>query len=71
MIQRNGLRAENDHRNLSIPEVLLILDAAIHREQNIELCILRGFEQFAIFEPAKPSMASRLAFMLRQVILRR
>jgi hypothetical protein len=65
MIQLNGLRAKNDHRNLTIPEVLLILDPAIDCHQNIELCILRGFKQFTIFEPAKPSTLSRLAFMLR------
>lgn len=39
-----------------------------NREQNIELRILRGFEQFAIFEPAKPGMLSSLAFMLSQMI---
>ena len=55
MIQRNGLCAKNRHGNLSIPDVLLILDAAIDREQDIEICIFRGVEQFAILEPAKPS----------------
>ena len=57
MIQLNGLGAKNYHGNLSIPEVLLILDAAVDRNQNIELCILRGVKQFTIFEPAKPSTA--------------
>ena len=65
MIQLNGLCAKNDHRNLTIPEVLLILDPAIDCYQNIELCILRRFKQFTISEPAKPSTLSRLAFMLR------
>lgn len=48
-IYQMELYAKDDYRNLSIPEVLLILDAPIDREQNIELRVLRGFEPFAIF----------------------
>lgn len=43
MIQRNGLRAKNDHRYLPILEVLLMLDAAIDRKHSPRLRAVRHF----------------------------
>jgi hypothetical protein len=55
MIQLNGLRAKNDHRNLSIPKVLLILDAAIDRNQNIELAFSAASSSSPFSSPPNPA----------------
>lgn len=58
MLQRNGFRPENDHCDLPMPELLLVLDAPIRCEQNIELRLLSSLEQVPVFESTEPGNSS-------------
>jgi len=48
ILEKNGFPAKNNNRDPTIREVLLILKTAVYREENIKVCCLRCFEEFAI-----------------------
>ena len=55
--------ADNDNRDVSARQVLLIFDPMVDSKENIELHLLRSIEEFAIFQSGETGIAHRLAIV--------
>jgi hypothetical protein len=66
VFQTIRLRAENDDGNLAGGQILLIFDALIHAEEDVEFGSFRCFEEVAIFQPGKSGVPDCLALVTRQ-----
>jgi len=43
-------RSENDNGNLSGRQILLVFDALIYGEEDVEFCSLRGYKKVAVLQ---------------------
>jgi len=59
---------ENDNRDMSSRQILLMFDALIYGEQDIKLCSLRGCAELSVLETGQPSKARRLAIVIGKVL---
>src|SRR5262249_1308906 len=56
----------NDDSNASPTQILLILDALVHREENVKSGCFGRCKQFTVFQSGQSSIAGRLANMTRE-----
>ena len=68
VLQSDRFRAENDDCDSPPGQILLVLQAAVYRQQNTEMGRLGGVQKVAVLEAGETSVLRRLTFVPTKVI---
>jgi hypothetical protein len=59
---------ENDNRDLSLLQILLVFKSTIDSQNNVESCSLRRCQKLPVLEPRKSSVPRRLTIVPGKVL---
>jgi len=65
---RTDFPQNNDNRDLSSVQILLVLKSTIDRQNNVEFCILSCGQKLAILKSGKASISGCLAIVAGKVV---
>ena len=68
VFEEDGPPTKNDHRDLSLLQILLVFKSTINRQDNIEICILGCGQKLAVLESGKAGKSGGLTVVARQVV---
>ena len=68
VFQTVRLCTENDNRDVSASEVLLVFDTLIHGEEDVKSACFRCRKKVAILQPCESSVTGSLAIVTGQII---
>lgn len=60
LFEGDGLRAKDDHRDVSASEILLVTEAVIHGQQDVKAGGFRGVQELSVLESTKTGVSGRL-----------
>jgi hypothetical protein len=67
VFQQHRLSAKNDHRDLSLLQILLVFKSTIDREDNVELCSLGSGQKLTVLKSSKTSVPRSLTVVTGKV----